>query len=120
MTPIPGQGSLLDAPTTQGRTRRTDPVSSVTAAKRCRPGSQRYAIALAFRLGASHVTADQLADRDPKKSHRSAWSARLGQLVKEGRLEKGPMVPGHGQDVLSYHLTAEGRAWVADLMERVA
>lgn len=116
----PAQMSLLDVEPTAGRARRTDPVSSTVAARRCRPGSQRYAIALAFRLGAQYVTADQLADRDPNGSHRSAWSARLGQLVKEKRLEKGPMVPGHGQDVLSYHLTDAGRAWVADLTEQAS
>ena len=117
MTSVPPRTpSLFDVlEPTQGATRRSDPETSVTGARRSRPGAQRYRIACELtRL--PYVTADMLADGDPHGSHRSVWSTRLGGLVRDGLVEKAGPVRGRNQLVVSYVLTEAGRVWVRGLL----
>ena len=97
---------------TVGRTRATDPETSAIAARRCKPGSQRFLIACWFACGRDYADADSLAQADPVGRHRSTWSARLGDLCRDGVLRRSDPVPGASQSVLSYVLTETGAAWV--------
>lgn len=107
------QLSLLDPPVepTHGRSRASDPATSVTGARRAPAATQRRTIAAAL-LRRPYVTADWLAENDHlHQSHRSAWSSRCGDLVRDGYLAKSDPVPGPNQLVLSYVLTPAGREW---------
>lgn len=115
------QMSLLSVEPTQGRTRSSDPQTSVQGARRVNARAQRRRIAAAFIGGREYVTADWLAGNDNITfSHRSAWSARCGDLVRDGYLAKSDPVQGATQMVLSYVLTDKGWAWARDITREVA
>ena len=100
--------TLFDAPETQGRSRKSDPQTSVDAAKTVKVGSQRHRLLSEMRHGP--VTADYMAAIYPE-IHRSSWSTRLGGLVKDGLVEQSGTTRHHplGLKVLVYRLTDKGR-----------
>ena len=64
----------------------------------------------------SDRVADWLAENDNITfSHRSAWSSRCGDLVRDGYMEKAGTVPGERQRVTAYKLTTAGWAWAKGL-----
>lgn len=132
MTSAP-QLSLLDPPVepTVGRTRRSDPATSVAAGRSARVAFQRSLIARLL-LTRDYVTADDVWEADLRdcRPDRSSYSTRLGGLCDDttgpALLERGdPVIRAdrHGKErlVVTYWPTPAGRRWVRErTSERVA
>lgn len=108
------QLSWLDPPSSQ--VRRTDPRSSVTAARSVNAAKQRRQIL--EHLEHQDATADDLAPVIGR--HRSHASTRLTVLRQAGHARKIGVSPRLGdngclRDVDLWRITEDGRAWLADV-----
>lgn len=103
--------TLFDAPETQGRSRKSDPQTSVDAAKTVKAGTQRALLLDWLRLARHHgVTADEMQDHYPH-IHRSTWATRLSGMARDGLVYVRTTHPNRaGRRVQVFCLTEKGEA----------
>lgn len=90
------QGSLFDAPATQGAHRKKDPRTSIDAARSCDTQRQRDQILRLLDSTISGWTADELGAAMRPPVHRSTVASRLAQLRGDGLVEPWGFRPNQG------------------------
>lgn len=101
------QKSLFDK---AGKARRTDPITSVKAAKRVKAGSQRMLILSVF-LEHGELTADEVWSYLPNK-HYPSITTRVSELGNDGFIERtGEMrKTERDNEAFVWRITNQGRA----------